>query len=150
MHATVENTSDAMIHALIAAERRPSHLIGPALDYWVGKALGKPVMVVRHQREDGFFCVLKGLDGRIVGWSPSTDWSVGGPISQSAQIALEPVYRVEGCGVRKSLIGWAALHPKNHGGLLRYRGEGKDQLQAAMRALVSARYGDYVPTVDRA
>lgn len=72
-----------------------------------------------------------------------------GPIIDRELIATEPRFNVRGCGVRTGLKEWAAEHPKNHGGLIRFHGYGKTRLIAAMRCYVAACRGDVVDVPDQ-
>lgn len=95
------------------------------------------------------------------GYSPSTDWAVGGPIIERDQIFLEPPSSEHHCG--GSAPGWkqfnfwratvsARTRTWNTGpddlallvGGRVGRGEGSTALVAAMRAYVASKFGEYV------
>jgi len=90
---------------------KTSELSGYLLDYWTGKALGKNVKIIKHQREDSYFCVemieYPGFisasaprpEPKEVLYNPSEDWSIGGPLVE------------EYCPGAQKLIGeWESHH----------------------------------------
>jgi len=94
----------------IRVKIKTSELTGPALDWAVAKCVGLPG------------------DGHGDKFSPSTDWSQGGPIIEQERIAVQfgPL--------------WTAVHSKRLG---RFN-YGPTPLIAAMRCLVASRLGDKV------
>lgn len=70
---------------------KTSELERHLLDYWTGKALGKNVKIIKHQREDKYFCIEK--TSKVImpilestyhpymrAFNPSENWSIGGPL----------------------------------------------------------------------
>ena len=120
-------------------------LNGAALDYWVAKAEGHRVRVV-----DGDVVFYTGGDDtglkerRGPRYSPSAEWSDGGPIIERERIAF--VQLVE--AFHKNLGRWEA-HVDGYvaqGDLDGTAcGFGQTQLIAAMRAYVVNKFGDEVP-----
>lgn len=100
---------------------RTCDLIGAALDWAVAKAV---TYVDYH------------------GWSPSTDWSQGGPLIEKHHVQTS----FNGCGFSRSTTGehWCAYACKDNGEELRPSGSGPTPLIAACRAIVSAHLGDSV------
>lgn len=76
------------------------------------------------------------------------DWEHGGPIMEREKIDLETRWHTRGCGVRTKFEEWAATHPKNHGGLIRYTGYGPTPLIAVMRCYVASKLGDEIEIPD--
>jgi hypothetical protein len=105
-----------------------SELVGPALDWAVAKCEDKNSAL----HDDGITrcIVIVAPSGLYKGrWSPSTDWSQGGPIIERE---IESLYE------HKPLECWAA---KSKQGDLRY---GPTPLIAAMRCYVASKLGDTV------
>jgi hypothetical protein len=95
---------------------KTSELIGSALDWAVAKCEGY---------EDKDFCLDDKYfrDEDDVWYSPSTDWSQGGPIIEREGIALLPPELAEMPG---------------------YEGRGETLLIAAMRCYVTSKLGDEI------
>lgn len=118
---------------------------GPALDWAVAKAVGVEVKLTTEfaSLNDGGqrvgMCCFP-VNGRRP-YKPSTDWSQGGQlISQH----IEQLSNWESC--------WSAMLPlrDENGFFLRdLKAEGSTALEAAMRAIVAAKFGDAV-TVPKA
>jgi hypothetical protein len=120
-----------------------SELIGARLDYWVARA----------EELDG---IEFGQDGKFHGsichvdesgnedwyiYSPSTDWSQGGPIIERELCPLVPYEdekSAEGIWMFKGIY---KCQLKGMG----FVGEGKTILQAAMRCVVASKFGEEVP-----
>jgi hypothetical protein len=106
-----------------------SELIGAELDYWVGAAEGMVVEI-----KDGV-CFREVRDGKRV-YSPSKDWSEGGEIIEKENICWyeqgdELV--VEAGELNRARMKLPILTPK---------------LMAAMRCLVTSKYGEEVEATD--
>lgn len=126
--------------------KKVSELTGADLDYWVAKAEGM-------DRENGFglawvgagnpdkpgkprcYVAHRAWSGVRV-WTPSTNWSKGGPIIEREAIELRKHWQRE--------IWTARIESDPHGLAPRY-GYGETPLIAAMRVYVSSKYGDSVP-----
>jgi len=77
---------------------KTSELDGHLLDYWTGRALGKSVQILKHQRDESYFCSEEYAPGDVfIGrptlklWNPSEDWSIGGPLIERHLIEVERV-----------------------------------------------------------
>lgn len=117
-----------------------SELTGATLDYWVACAEGLP-----HPRINDGYCwfELPACDDDPAGavdaaFTPSTDWSQGGPIIERELIAIA-------MGADQAASpGWSA-----HVGLIDYEEDfeqsGPTPLVAAMRAYVASKFGEEVP-----
>lgn len=96
-----------------------SRLSPPELDYWVARAdLGAPNQAVFDSEK-----YQKWWKERLLGYSPSTDWSQGGPIIESEGISLEKIHEGR----------WSANG---------HHGVGPTPLIAAMRAYIASKFGD--------
>ena len=111
------------------------HLTGRALDYAVAVAEGGTDFlfdgITWGFKLGGATKVLAKGWSPSMSYSPSTDWSQGGPIIEREKINLETRDDPDG-------FYWVALVP-NH------RGDGPTALIAAMRCFVASKLG---PTVD--
>jgi hypothetical protein len=129
---------------------KASELTGAKLDYWVAKAEGfevSPYKSGHRIRQNGdYFGYIGNRNDPTLLWiySPSTDWSQGGPIlerdglgvTQHNNIPDRPDNRwictkYQGgmqVGIKKSMFAF-----------------GPTPLIAAMRCLVASKYGDEVP-----
>ena len=109
-----------------------TELSGADLDYWVAQALGIPV-----QWRDGEWCrVIEGAGddgqpGASAPFRPSVDWAVAGPILVAEQVGVMPIG--ENC--------WAVPYA-DYGGYLCWDWTSASPLEAAMRHLVGAHYGN--------
>lgn len=118
-------------------------LEGPELDYWVAKAIEIPhpeivdgmCKINRHMARKFSSSVYYATGGYK--YSPSTDWSQGGPIIERGHICTE----IDMGGT------WIAAMNQATGGddfdVLEKRGP--TILIAAMRCFVASKYGDEVP-----
>ena len=99
--------------------KKVSDLAGAALDYAVALAEG---------------CVY-GLPGTIHAFSPSTNWSQGGPIIARENIVLNPQYPT-----------WASTmrHAVSTPNTLSLIYNGPTPLIAAMRCYVASKFGDTI------
>ena len=111
---------------------RVEDLEGAELDLWVVRALGLDGMV---SAKDHAIYLADDPDGLWYQYSPSTDWSQGGPLIEKETIELKPGNAAPYCSV------WWARHPSNGWKILE---SGPTPLIAAMRALVASVYGDEV------
>jgi hypothetical protein len=109
---------------------KTSELIDEKLDYWVGVIEEKDVYIL------GEYCYVRTYTNKYVTipgfYSPSTDWSQGGPIIERERIELSGVGPF-----------WAASMTPGNG--LEFHQLGDTYLQAAMRCFVASKYGDEVP-----
>ena len=119
---------------------KTSELIGPALDWAVAKCEG---IELHHYRFDG---ELKLNDSYApedaTTWSPSTNWSQGGPIIEWEKITVAPT---DG----KSFIGqapWSAYRIATlfEEGFDHEHQHGPTPLIAAMRCFVASKLGDEI------
>ncbi len=134
---------------------KTSELVGAALDWAVCMANGMKPEDIHISNLGGkhisLYTLLRDDDGNLTGkymTGPdllfSRKWESGGPIIDREKIDIEGYWNVRGCGVRTSFKEWRAIHPKNHGGLIRYTGYGPTALIAAMRCYVASKLGDSV------
>lgn len=107
-------------------EVKTDELVGPALDWLVGK-------VTKHQTDWSHRdnCLLYQA---YLPWAPSTDWSQGGPLIDQYQIEL---LSSDGPGVLKHW--YAFLQPSSR----KYM-KGDTALMAICRAIVAANLGEVV------
>lgn len=94
-----------------------SELEGANLDYWVCKAYGRPYSA----------------SGSPIGpptYSPSTDWSQGGPIIEREKMDI---------GLHENGKDWVAVRERWKWNV------GPTPLIAAMRCLVASKFGEEVP-----
>lgn len=126
-------------------EVKVAELIGPALDWAVAQAVGQPIVVVPwagmsdastgHKMKYHWHRVLVDADVDREEWTPTCDWSQGGPLIDRYDIMFD--------------VKSFALPPHNR--LIAYR-RGKPELAkvghhrlvAACRAIVAAKLGDVV------
>lgn len=123
---------------------KTSELEGAALDYAVAVAMQLKTVVhapneYRYDVADGIHCSTYGctigpasMTGDDEEYSPSTDWSQCGPLIEEYQICLDPLTGGD----------WDSQYPS--GPWVR----GSSPLQAACRAIVSAKLGDTVDIPD--
>ena len=113
---------------------KTADLIGPALDWAVAQCEGK-VYGYKHQLVD---------DCRdVIPYTPSTDWSQGGPLLERENIGLEK-HRLDG-PYQWAACDWHPVVVQGHTCLERSKfAYGPTQLIAAMRAVVASRLGDEV------
>lgn len=133
-------------------EMQVSGLVGAALDWAVAKAAGVPMFEMGHHGNwPGNYevtkatqvepAVIRDLMGKLwfdaslrsVPWSPSTDWSQGGPLIEKHQIELE------WDGVDGKSLWWKATHQD----IAQFQ-MGETPLIATCRAIVSAHLGEVV------
>lgn len=70
-------------------EVKTAELTGPALDWAVAKATGETLG--GESIQDGYILVGLGVDGDLQRkFSPSTEWSQGGPLRDSYDVGIEP------------------------------------------------------------
>lgn len=124
-------------------EVKTADLIGPALDWAVAKAEGLDHTIYFY-RYGGYWVVPVVKDGynpeRKVDWfSPSTDWSQGGPLIEKYTIALESADADPGADWR-----WNARFECDGAGHTGTPKCGSTPLIAACRAIVAAKLGDVV------
>lgn len=124
---------------------KTSELTGPALDWAVTFALGfkpriefKPMVVPKVSG----ICIEMPT-GRITAFSPSTDWSQGGPI-----IERERVFPLSNISTDSANPGWDFLAMHNHYNVNETPMFGPTPLIAAMRCYVTSKLGDEVEIPD--
>lgn len=110
-------------------EVKTADLIGSALDWAVAKADGLPLS--EEACQDDFILIGTGC-GDLERFSPSTDWSQGGPLIEK--------YRMH---FLKAADGYAAYYLPDSVRPAFYR-NGGTHLIAACRAIVAAKLGDVV------
>lgn len=113
---------------------KTSDLTGPALDYAVAKADGRNPNVVINPRDAPYVNIENppGSGFFLLGWNPSVNWKLAGPIIEQARI-----------NTKHELPGghWSAyicFEPP------RVYGSGPTLLIAAMRCYVALKLGDEV------
>jgi len=113
-------------------EMKTSELTGPALDWAVAQCEG---VAVEHINDGINRCLLMSMGGR---YTPSTDWSQGGPIVERERISVCTEFATD---------EWAAWSPAptlDNAELQRAFGYGPTPLIAAMRCYVASKLGDNV------
>jgi len=156
-------------------------LTGALLDYWVAKASPQCADITFEQRDDHIVGLID-IDGKKVVclfihggdlfatmrlrrkyqmdqamcYSPSKDWSQGGPLIEHEKIHLSPpdarVHRHGGpnAGWGESGVWTATTWHKGANGRRSVAWDEKSPLIAAMRCYVISKFGDEVPEDDRA
>ena len=108
---------------------KTADLIGPALDWAVAKCEGK-IYGYKHQLVD---------DCRdVIPYTPSSDWSQGGPIIEREELGLK---RNAPCSQGREWEASPSITAKGAGGKWGY---GPTPLIAAMRCFVSSKLGDEI------
>jgi len=136
-------------------KHKVAELSGALLDAAVAKAEGLQTVPAAVS-----FCYILMPFGTTKKYSPSRNWSDGGPIIERERIVCWPVTRYEEPPNPKDWDierkGWAALHPESkglgyympEGGILDVGDRdgifGPTPLIAAMRAYVASKLGDWV------
>jgi hypothetical protein len=111
---------------------KTSDLLGPALDWAVAKITNPEWWNDGYMTGDPI-AALDMDDGSV--YSPSTDWSQGGPIIEREEIALEPMTHDEHGD------GWLATRVEGPAVCMEF---GPTMLIAAMRCYVAACLGDEI------
>ncbi|SCX92368.1 Protein of unknown function [Nitrosospira sp. Nl5] len=108
-----------------------AELKGALLDYWAGKTDGKKVFI--HACVNGAACSVHDRTqwSESSNYSPSTDWSQGGPITERE--GIEMFYITKG-DVKLPYACFKGLQYS-----------GPDPLIAAMRCYVASKFGEEVP-----
>ncbi len=111
-------------------EVKTADLIGPALDW----ALAKAEDMRQHTPADLKYTYWYAGE-RCIGthWSPSTNWSQGGPLIASHQVNLHSPQTSDDCWA-----AWVTIRGKD------FCQGGWQPLVAACRAIVAAKLGDVV------
>ena len=114
-----------------------SDLNPPELDYWVARAEGYEKPLIKHNTcfPNKYHYGFWGHGGSV--YSPSADWSQGGPIIEREGISVEP-WSDE---VKDVWVAFSRFYSSDQE---RYHGKGPTPLIAAMRAYVASKYGDTV------
>lgn len=95
------------------------------LDYWVAKAKG---LTVRPAEDGDGFVYNPSAMAKPVRWSPTRYWSQGGPIIEEAHIDLNWDWE-------DTAVWSASMAPD-------VNTQGETVLEAAMKAYVTAKFGD--------
>ena len=105
---------------------KTSELQGAALDWAVGSSLGMELRVSGYPDGEGGteFTFAAKIPGGYKAYTPSTNWSQGGPLIESHEVEIEAGPWSACCGIK-------TMH-------------GDTILEAACRAIVSAKLGDEV------
>ena len=129
---------------------KTSELTGPALDWAVAKCVG--LGKLHYTDVVGRISTLKTAvmvwsmelpgDGHGDKFSPSTDWSQGGPLIEREELGLK---RNAPCSQGREWEASPSITAKGAGGKWGY---GPTPLIAAMRCLVASRLGDKVDVPD--
>lgn len=112
-------------------KKKVSELEGVELDYWVAQAEGRSAKFDDRHKDTLYVSQRGDHKSDWIDYAPSRRWSDGGPIIERAGISIERVSNGE----------WAAdcfLSKKLH--------YSDQPLKAAMRCLVSAKFGEEVET----
>jgi hypothetical protein len=130
---------------------KTSELSGHLLDYYVGKALGKNVKIIKHQREEEWFCVENTwptiylsdcfVNIKQVPFNPSTNWDLLGPLLDKKKIDLSSGLHT--ASLPKEVDIWVAMKDG-----VKYDACGDTPLIAVCRLIVWMEYGDSVPDMD--
>jgi hypothetical protein len=110
-------------------KHKVSELEGAWLDFAVAKALGHPGIGITSDIPTQAWATL---DGKTV-YSPSTDWSIAGPIIERERITVEALPELEW----RTSIPWPSEECRDW----RLFFHGPTPLIAAMRAYVASKYG---------
>lgn len=115
---------------------KTAELEGPLLDYHVALAMGHLWRRPRDEFEG--YNAWQAYERAFGNPTPpySTDWAFGGPVIESQEISVRPVYMGVATGLffNESASGWEEL-------------TGPTMLIAAMRALVAFHFGHDVPDI---
>jgi hypothetical protein len=123
---------------------KTSDLIGPALNWALGKALGLPVeicQIFQYGRPNGRHYISIGetdRDGAEVDFDPSQEWSQGGPLIEYYWVELQ-----NGSNLPPDLWG-ACMWSGTDAGVPLGEGWGLTPLVAATRCIVASKLGDEV------
>jgi len=113
---------------------KTSELEGAALDWAVANAVKPDSMARLTPRNYKWFCIDTAEEHKI--WSPSTNWSQGGPLIESHDVSCSRVDKIITKG--GNALYWMASCPSGCKGL------GPTPLIAACRAIVAAKLGEEV------
>lgn len=115
-----------------------NEISGHLLDYYVGRALGKNVKIIKHQREDSYFCINQITNDIRTCWNPTERWDIVGPIIQAKEIDLTYGLYTPSLPVEQDI--WVAMKDG-----VKYDACGETPLIAVCRLIVWMEYGDNVP-----
>jgi hypothetical protein len=116
---------------------KTDNLPDPALDWAVAKCEGWDKYL-----ENDLPVRYADADGQDIAWSPSTDWSQGGPIIEREEIGIR---RNAPCSDGRQWEASGSITAKGAG----YRwGYGRTPLVAAMRCFVASKLGEEVDIPD--
>ena len=125
---------------------KTAELTGPALDWAVAKCEGygegtyMKNIDIRKDANGKCTCLLIPIDREYRVWSPSTNWSQGGPIIEREGITLDQQFRLNGPHDWVARLEWL---DETQG-----EGFGPTPLIAAMRCYVASKLGDEVEVPD--
>jgi hypothetical protein len=115
-----------------------SELSGAGLDLWVGKAEGMVPGIDGYMRP----CLFKGRSP-VYNYSPSTDWSQGGPIIERELIEIAPHFKAAGYETSTGEWYWQACVLGEND--MDYESQyGPTPLIAGMRCFVASKFGEEV------
>jgi hypothetical protein len=119
------------------AKKKVSELEGADLDYRVAQAEGKyPVMLVLDCMPPHYSVLVDGKS-----YSPSTDWSQGGPIIERARIIVLECLIDEAKVFEAMTNEYCDYNHMIRGDFMQY---GATYLIAAMRCFVASKFGEEV------
>ncbi|MEX3690800.1 DUF2591 domain-containing protein [Paraburkholderia sp. BR14263] len=114
-----------------------SELHGALLDFWVGRCQGWHPSIIGDRCMQGRETSHEWIE--FEPWSPSTDWSIGGPIIERERIELAPCSDLDTflASIKPVRVFFydEGLHPQF----------GPTMLVAAMRCYVASKFGEEVP-----
>lgn len=112
-------------------EVKTAELIGRALDYAVAVVEGHPLC---EECCSGTYALIIGTGrGDLKEFSPSTDWSHGGPLIEAKSLEITKIWGP-----------WAAIREAYCGEAISWWPDGETILIAACRAIVAAKLGETV------
>lgn len=131
---------------------KPSELLGPALDWAVAEAIGKPVRISTGKRKY-LICGRNITEGSAT-FAPHHRWDTAGPIIEREGILLRPVRKdghplhgqwlaMYNAGNTGSMVQWVKRQDWHQHYLC-----GPTPLIAAMRCFVASKLGDEVDVPD--
>lgn len=116
---------------------KTSELQGPALDWAVAKCEGWDAPIYKNPGRAVPLYVATNDTGLFT-YSPSTNWTQGGPIIEQQRLFVRP----------KTTGGWRCWFYDGKGEGIKFDQHGSTPLIAAMRCFVSSRLGDELEIPD--
>ena len=119
-----------------------SELVGAKLDAWVSMATGREAYVESYEDDGSEQCWTRG-DGFTNDnpYSPSTDWSQGGPIIERERICVRGPGPMGGPNPEYYWTAYIDTGSYAGGG---HNGHGRTPLIAAMRCFVASKFSEEV------